>query len=390
MNNTIRIKSIDILRALTMLLMIFVNDLWTLTDIPGWLEHKAANEDGLGLADVVFPAFLFIVGLSVPFALKARINKGENNLQVLWHIIERSAVLIIMGLFMVNLENVNDDKLAINHFFWEILMAIGFILLWNNYKGKAFGLIPEYVMKIAGCALLVFLAVIYRGESVNDYQWMRLHWWGILGLIGWGYLISALTYLIFRDRPGWIAVVCLVFYLLNINEFATPFNFHIGIVVSASNYASVLSGVLVTTILIRYQKKERMDLLIPVLLGMAVILILFGFITRPEWGISKIRATPSWTAICAGISTITFVIIHIISDRLEFSRWANIIAPAGKSTLTCYLVPYIVYPIMALVSFHLPDVLTTGITGLVKSLVFSLLIIWITGGLNRLGVNLKI
>ena len=41
-----RFHSIDILRALTMLLMIFVNDLWTLTDIPGWLEHKAANVDG--------------------------------------------------------------------------------------------------------------------------------------------------------------------------------------------------------------------------------------------------------------------------------------------------------------------------------------------------------
>ena len=59
--NSNRLKSIDILRALTMLLMIFVNDLWTLTDIPGWLEHKAAHDDGMGLADVVFPAFLFIV-----------------------------------------------------------------------------------------------------------------------------------------------------------------------------------------------------------------------------------------------------------------------------------------------------------------------------------------
>jgi len=370
--------------------MIFVNDLWTLTDIPGWLEHKAANEDGLGLADVVFPAFLFIVGLSIPLALKARINRGENNLQLLWHIMERSAALMIMGLFMVNLENVNSEKLAINHFFWEILMAVGFILVWNNYKGKAFGIIPENIMKIIGLALLVFLSVIYRGETVNNYEWMRLHWWGILGLIGWGYLISSLTYLIFRDRPGWIAVVCLVFYLLNINEFATPFNFHLRIVVSASNYASVLSGVLVTTILIRCQEKGRMNLLITVLLGLAAILMLFGFLTRPEWGISKIRATPSWTAICAGISTTSFVIVHVISDRMKFSKWADIIAPAGKSTLTCYLVPYIVYPLMALVSFHLADALTTGIIGLIKSLVFSLLIIWITGGLNRLGVNLKI
>jgi predicted acyltransferase len=34
-----RIASIDILRALTMVLMIFVNDLWSLKNIPEWLEH---------------------------------------------------------------------------------------------------------------------------------------------------------------------------------------------------------------------------------------------------------------------------------------------------------------------------------------------------------------
>ena len=50
-----RIGSIDVFRALTMLLMIFVNDLWSLKDIPEWLEHTAADVDGMGLADVVFP-----------------------------------------------------------------------------------------------------------------------------------------------------------------------------------------------------------------------------------------------------------------------------------------------------------------------------------------------
>ena len=63
-----RIASIDILRALTMVLMIFVNDLWSLKDTPAWLGHVASGVDGIGLADTVFPAFLFIVGMSIPFA----------------------------------------------------------------------------------------------------------------------------------------------------------------------------------------------------------------------------------------------------------------------------------------------------------------------------------
>ena len=70
-----RVTSIDILRALTMVLMIFVNDLWSLKNIPAWLGHVERGVDGIGLADVVFPAFLFIVGLSLPFAIDHRRKK---------------------------------------------------------------------------------------------------------------------------------------------------------------------------------------------------------------------------------------------------------------------------------------------------------------------------
>jgi predicted acyltransferase len=41
-----------------MILMIFVNDLWSLKDIPAWLGHVERGVDGIRLADIVFPAFL--------------------------------------------------------------------------------------------------------------------------------------------------------------------------------------------------------------------------------------------------------------------------------------------------------------------------------------------
>jgi heparan-alpha-glucosaminide N-acetyltransferase len=53
-----RIDSIDILRAVTMVLMIFVNDFFTLTNIPDWLKHAPRGVDGIGFSDVIFPAFL--------------------------------------------------------------------------------------------------------------------------------------------------------------------------------------------------------------------------------------------------------------------------------------------------------------------------------------------
>ncbi|MGV3599658.1 MAG: heparan-alpha-glucosaminide N-acetyltransferase domain-containing protein [Dyadobacter fermentans] len=64
-SSSLRLDSIDVFRAVTMFLMIFVNDFWTLEGVPEWLEHSKAEEDAMGLSDVVFPAFLFIVGLSI-------------------------------------------------------------------------------------------------------------------------------------------------------------------------------------------------------------------------------------------------------------------------------------------------------------------------------------
>ncbi len=386
----LRFKSIDIFRAITMLLMIYVNDLWTLTDIPQWLGHKAADIDGMGLADVVFPAFLFIVGLSIPWAIEARINRGESNIQVLKHIAERSVALLVMGVFMVNLENINASELPITKSYWQILMALAFFMIWNNYRGKVLGSIPPNIMKIAGVSILILLAVIYRGGSANDPQWMKPHWWGILGLIGWGYLVNALLYLGLRHRLGWMVLATLVFYLLNINEFISPFEFDLQIVVSASNHVSVMTGMLVTIILINLRESGNMKYLIPSLVGLSLLLLIFGFATRPFWGISKILATPSWTAICAGISTACFVILHIFSDRMKITRWADIIAPAGNSTLTCYLMPYYAYALIALAGLQLPGLFLAGIAGLIKSLLFSLLIILITGWLGRLKISLKI
>ena len=67
-----RVRSIDAFRAVIMFLMIFVNDIEDIPNTPLWMHHVADEVDGLGLADIIFPAFLFIVGISIPFALQNR------------------------------------------------------------------------------------------------------------------------------------------------------------------------------------------------------------------------------------------------------------------------------------------------------------------------------
>ena len=68
-----RILSIDAFRGITILVMIFVNELAGMRDIPQWMKHMPADADAMTFVDMVFPAFLFIVGMSIPFAINSRL-----------------------------------------------------------------------------------------------------------------------------------------------------------------------------------------------------------------------------------------------------------------------------------------------------------------------------
>ncbi len=390
----VRIASVDIFRALTMLLMIFVNDLWSLHDIPQWLEHTQADYDGMGLADVVFPAFLFIVGLSVPFAIKGRISRGETAGKISLHILSRSLALITMGFFHVNLGNMQPGLMPLSRQVYEIIMTVAFFLIWNIYPGNGGVLgISSRWLRIMGIAALIMLASLYKGGSMENPVWMRPYWWGILGLIGWAYLVSAFIYLFFRNILWLLALFLLLFCLLNVWEFSSLFGIlpKFRLIISASNYSLVLCGIFASAIFQKFTSREKWEWKYAgILILLAVVCILFGFWVRPLGGISKIKATPSWTAICAGISFAVYGILFIMADKYRITRWAGIIAPAGRSTLTCYLIPYVVYPVMTLVGWKWPEALTSGIPGLIKTLVFAWIIVWITGLLEKIHVKLKI
>lgn len=99
-----RIASIDVFRGLTMFFMLWVNSFWSLSEVPHWLQHAARGEDMLGFSDTIFPAFLFIMGASVPLAIGSRRAKGDSTMKIVWHIFTRAFALVVMGLLTVNSE----------------------------------------------------------------------------------------------------------------------------------------------------------------------------------------------------------------------------------------------------------------------------------------------
>lgn len=386
-----RLASIDVIRAVTMFLMIFVNDLWTLENIPGWLGHKEAGVDGMGLADTIFPAFLFIVGLSIPFAIQNRLQRGEASADIFKHILIRTLALLVMGVFHVNLENYSDAALLPKPV-WQILITIGFFLVWLDYP-KTSGNRQNWY-RGSGILLLAVLGFLYTGDSASGLVAMRPQWWGILGLIGWAYLICSSLYLF--SRGNFVIIISGLAFLVFFNsaaqlgwlEFLQNIKPYFWIVSDGAIPTFTMGGVL-TAVTYRGLKEKT-----PYLWGslglLTVLLLGYGFATRPLWGISKLGATPSWTTICSALSIVAFILLIMLVDKKGKEEWFDIIKPAGTSTLTCYLLPYYHYALYSMIGISLPLFLRTGLTGVGKSLLYALLIILITGWLEKYRIRLKI
>src|ERR1700677_2017338 len=90
-----RVVSIDIFRGLTMAVMIFVNQLSEVRGLPWWTYHAHAQEDVMTYVDMVFPFFLFIVGMSMPLSVAQRLKRNAS-LPALWlHVLIRVLGLLV-------------------------------------------------------------------------------------------------------------------------------------------------------------------------------------------------------------------------------------------------------------------------------------------------------
>lgn len=396
MTNYNRISSIDIMRGLTLVLMLFVNDL-NMHVAPAWLGYQAAGFDGMGLADWVFPGFLFIVGMSIPFAFAKRFSSGQPTYDISRHILTRSLSLIIIGVLMLNSERVNPELTGISKNLWAILMYVAVFLFWNDYQDKENKFFTITGLKILAMAIFVFLILKFRsGQSENNGS-LITGWWGILGLIGWGYLVSAFTYVLCRDSILKTIFFALFFLIMNMLsgfkmlEFLNIAKPVFGIIIEGNVPFIVLSGLIGGLIIKKYHLTDFKKTVL-MFLGLGVICLLLGFVLRNWFIISKIQATPSWGMICNGISFLVFILLYWIVDVRNKIKWASFLQPAGENSLTTYIATDMLYyliwstgvPLLIYKQAHNPLIVIAG------SLVWALLMVRLTALLARLKIKLKI
>lgn len=374
------------LRGLTMVLMVFVNDFWTILEVPHWLEHFATWEDGMGLSDVIYPLFLFAVGMSIPYAIDRRYEKGYSAESTLGHIFSRTFALLVMGTFICNQES---REIAGCRWLWTLLMLVGFFLVWNQYKPD---FKPAKWLRGAGMVLLIVLAVTYRS---TDGDYFEALWWGILGQIGWAYLFCAVAYLLCRERPWPLALFWVLLCLVNLSvtpmrgkEMLIGHNFladlsqavHLG-----NGHIGIMAlGGMLTTLAGRRIKTARTG----IGLAAAAVLAVLGLTAHQGWIVSKNLGTLPWCLYVSAIGVALYTLLRVL-ERKGWTGWFKPLQPAGTATLTVYMIPYLFIVGWILLEPSIPAWLS-GWVGVGKSALYTVAVLGVAWILTKSGIKLKV
>ena len=374
-------------------MMVFVNDLAGVSNIPSWMKHVAADFDGMTFVDVVFPAFLFIVGMAIPFAVENRLQKDKGIIDFWKHVLIRTVGLLVLGIYMVNSEEMNSDGSLLPKFIWAPLLYIAAVLIWNRYPKVPVEKKKLYLgLQLGGLLILVTLYFTFRKGPNENLINMTTSWWGILGLIGWAYFYSMILYMLFKRRILFVGLILVmlgfIHILINYDKesilsFLNTQNGHI------CHTFIVIAGVLCALLLKQGGVRENSSSKILKILGLGIGMCLIAYLARPHTGgISKIFATPSWALYCSAICCFLFSFFYWLVDIKGYKNWGNFLRPAGVNPLLTYIIPYFIYAIIGF-NFY-PEVLSSGVLGFVRSIVFTLFILWLAKILTSRGVVLKL
>jgi len=395
-----------------MFTMIYVNDIAGApeTIVPPWMKHFH-GKSGMTFVDLVFPAFLFIVGMSIPFGLGARLNKGETLWRIVLHILTRTLALLGIGIMMVN-ETPDSKVMGWSGALWSTLMFLFAILAFCTIRPRS-AVTDEtklrtwrhvaLALRVVGFVGLAWLAFAFRGENdrriitVSPFS-IHTEWYGILGLIGWAYLVSSMVYLMFRgNRVALLGCIVLLMCLYPADRNGVFENFmlarYVGIGETLGSQSSITTaGTLLASILLAPDTatvRARIRFTLLFVGGFAASAMLLN----PLYGINKNNATPSWCLWSCAVTALFWLAFYWIADIERVGFIAKPFSTAGQNVLLAYLLSEMLPSVLSLLHFvgwygHLAE--SSLACAITRSTVCATVILFTTALLNHAGFRLKL
>ncbi|MDB5002159.1 MAG: N-acetylglucosamine transporter [Mucilaginibacter sp.] len=298
-----RLLSLDVFRGITVAAMILVNNPGDWGHIYTPIEHSKWN--GCTLADLIFPAFLFIVGVSIVYSMERKVASPSNHGKMLWGALRRGVILIAISLIIQLILHPSFEHLR----FPGVLQRIGVVFfICALLYIKASQRVRDWLFVI----LLIGYYLLMNFVPVPDT--------GIASLNPETNMGAWLDRIIFTPNHLWVE-----------SHTWDPE----GLLGTLPAIATGLFGIRVGTWLKRRDRDDSVKVSWMFTYGVAAVVL--GLIWDLFFPINKALWTSSFVLYAGGWSTIALAFSYWLIDVQGYKGFTSFFLPFGANAITAYV-----------------------------------------------------
>jgi predicted acyltransferase len=264
-------------------------------------QFQHVDWEGFHFYDFIFPLFLFMIGVSIPYSFAKRLASGESKSSLYRHIVTRAVIMVFFGMMITgNLLRYNWLKLDISYSVLLVL-AIGYAVasvLHLNLKLRT-QVITTVGMLAGFWALMTFGPAPGHVSGVYTQDTTFGDWLNALMLENWQV----------KYRNAWI--LCTLTY-----------------------GSTAMLGVFAAYIL-RSSREARKKILWLLILGAGCLLA--GWLWSYQFPIIKRRWTSSYVLVSGGLSYLLLALFYWIVDVKGWRKWAFPFVVIGMNSIAAYM-----------------------------------------------------
>ncbi|UCG16416.1 MAG: DUF5009 domain-containing protein [Phycisphaerales bacterium] len=363
-----RLISLDVFRGITIAGMILVNHPGSWGHQFGPVSH--AQWHGWTPTDLVFPFFLFIVGVAMAFSFDRRLAQGSSRVHLFGHVVRRTIILFLLGLIMYGSPNLRliGPYILIIVGLW-FLYADEPTLGWGRTSAAQTKKVIAWVLLVGGVAYFALDFAYFQKAHPPATSPLRVP--GVLQRIAVCYFFASIIVMTcgVRGRVIWAALL-IVGYWYIVKNVAPPADYvpgfagrpegllhdwldqkllgaHLyrerpdpeGVLSSLPSIATVLLGVLTGNWL--QGSREKKDKVIGLFLAANVALVV-GLWMNCAFPINKKIWTSSYVVFTAGLAMHFLSVCFWLIDVKGYKRWAWPFLVYGTNPITVYFAAHLV------------------------------------------------
>lgn len=313
-NVATRLLSLDVFRGLTIAGMVLVNNAGS---SPAYAPLEHAKWHGWTPTDLIFPFFVFIVGVAIPLAFQRRVEQGGTMKDLYAKVVRRSLLI----------------------FFISLILLHGFPYTLEKFSHIR---IPGVLQRIAVCyfvAAMLFLTTRIRTQALVGAGLLLLYWAAMMLIPAPGFAAGDLS--MEGSLASWIDRTLLPGHIYR------PQYDPEGIFSTIPAIATCIAGVFTGRWL--QQKREPLDKAAG-MFGVGALCVMVGYMWNWVFPINKALWTSSYVMLTAGLALQLLALCYWSIDIKGYKRWTKPFVIFGVNALALYVLSGLMARVMSVIA----------------------------------------